>query len=117
MTDKEKHMSVAIDKQKYINALRKCAGEHDKDKTFTGHIIISDLCRDTANFLEENEVIPKADPNTQDKKCICVREGFEHGDTLYEFFENTWDGRLEFNYVRDIKYCPVCGKLLPYKRY
>ena len=41
------------DYQKYINALRKCAKEHDNDTTYTGHIIVSDLCRDTANLLEE----------------------------------------------------------------
>ena len=43
------------DYQKYINALRKCAKEHENDKTFTGHIIVSDLCRDTATLLEELE--------------------------------------------------------------
>ena len=42
-----------IDYQKYINALRKCAKEHENDRTFTGHIIVADLCRDTANLLEE----------------------------------------------------------------
>ena len=40
------------DYQKYINALRKCAKEHDNDRTSMGHIIVSDLCRDTANLLE-----------------------------------------------------------------
>jgi len=44
-----------IDYQKYIDALRKCAKEHDNDRTSTGHIIVSDLCRDTANLLEELE--------------------------------------------------------------
>jgi len=41
--------------EKYINALRKCAKEHENDRTFTGHIIVSDLCKDTANLLEELE--------------------------------------------------------------
>ena len=41
------------DYQKYINALRQCAKEHENDRTFTGHIIVSNLCRDTANLLEE----------------------------------------------------------------
>lgn len=41
------------DYQKYINALRKCANEHENDSTFTGNIIVSDLCKDTANLLEE----------------------------------------------------------------
>ena len=43
------------DYKKYINALRKCAEEHINDKTPTGHIIVSDLCGDTANLLEELE--------------------------------------------------------------
>lgn len=43
------------DYQKYINALRKCAKEHENDRTFTGHIIVSDLCKDTANLLEALE--------------------------------------------------------------
>lgn len=41
------------DYQKYINALRKCAKEHENDITSFGHIIVSDLCRDTAKLLEE----------------------------------------------------------------
>lgn len=49
------------DYQKYINALRKCAKEHENDNTFTGHIIVSDLCRDTANLLEALEQEPDID--------------------------------------------------------
>ena len=49
------------DYQKFINALRKCANEHEKDRTFTGHIIVSDLCRDTANLLESLEQEPILD--------------------------------------------------------
>ena len=46
------------DYQKYINALRKCAREHENDKTSTGYIRVSDLCKDTANLLEELEQEP-----------------------------------------------------------
>ena len=46
------------DYQRYINALRKCAKEHENDRTSTGHIIVSDLCRDTANLLEALEQEP-----------------------------------------------------------
>ena len=49
------------DYQKYINALRKCAKEHENDRTSTGHIIVSDLCRDTANLLEALEQEPCED--------------------------------------------------------
>ena len=47
------------DYKKYIYALRKCAKEHENDRTFTGNIIVSDLCRDTANLLETLEQEPK----------------------------------------------------------
>ena len=43
------------DYKKYINALRKCAKEHENDRTSTGHVIVSDLCQDTANLLESLE--------------------------------------------------------------
>ena len=44
-----------VDYQAYINALRKCAKEHENDRTPTGHMRVSDLCQDTANLLEEVE--------------------------------------------------------------
>ena len=43
------------DYRKYINALRKCAKEHEKDFTGTGCIRVSDLCNDTADLLESLE--------------------------------------------------------------
>ena len=47
------------DYQKYINALRKCAKEHENDTTYTGNIVVSALCKDTANLLETLEQEPK----------------------------------------------------------
>lgn len=55
------------DYQKYINALRKCANEHENDRTFTGHIIVSDLCRDTATLLEE---LSSSEIPTSSNDCI-----------------------------------------------
>jgi len=46
------------DYKKYINALRKCAKEHENDITSFAHIRVSDLCRDTANLLETLEQEP-----------------------------------------------------------
>ena len=45
----------------YINALRQCAKEHENDITPFAHIRVSDLCRDTANLLEELEQEPVLD--------------------------------------------------------
>lgn len=39
---------------------------------------------------------------------IC--ENLEAGDTLYA--SSDWDGGLGFDYIRDIQYCPVCGRKL-----
>ena len=46
--------------------------------------------------------------------CSCPGGRYhdlEQGDTLYRY--NSWDGGIEFNHIRNIKYCPLCGKLLP----
>ena len=37
-------------------------------------------------------------------------QNHEQGDTLYE--PSDWDGGIGFDYIRDIKYCPLCGKKL-----
>lgn len=34
----------------------------------------------------------------------------EQGDTLYE--SSDWDGGIGFDYIRNIKYCPLCGRML-----
>ena len=39
---------------------------------------------------------------------IC--ENLEAGDTLYA--SSDWDGGLGLDYIRDIQYCPVCGRKL-----
>jgi len=38
--------------------------------------------------------------------CRC----HEEGDTLYE--SSDWDGGIGFDYIRDIKFCPLCGRKL-----
>lgn len=45
------------------------------------------------------------------KQCACEYHELYQGDTLYR--ETSWDGGIGFDYIRDIKYCPVCGKELP----
>lgn len=37
-------------------------------------------------------------------------QNHEQGDTLYE--PSDWDGGIGFDYIRDIKYCPLCGAML-----
>lgn len=44
-----------MDYQKYINALRQCAKEHEYDRTPTGDIVVTYLCIDVADLLEALE--------------------------------------------------------------
>ena len=96
------------DYQKYINALRKCATEHENDRTFTGHIIVSDLCRDTANLLEELEQEPKKsywiehDTYYDCSLCGCVAPCTEMADNFLWKLSN---------------YCPDCGAKMENQMY
>ena len=44
-----------------------------------------------------------------EEDCPFCKE-HEQGETLY--IPEHWDGGLGFKYLRDIKYCPICGKAL-----
>ena len=54
--------------------------------------------------LEDEQVFSEED-------IVCVHHGLYQGDTLYQ--ETSWDGGIGFDYIRNIKYCPICGKELP----
>ena len=41
--------------------------------------------------------------------CNFCRQ-HECGDTLYE--SSDWDGGIGFDYIRDIRFCPICGRKL-----
>ena len=86
------------DYQRYINTLRKCAKEHDNDTTYTGHIIVSGLCRDTATLLEALEQEPKTGHwiNGDDKCPCCGKSKFEGLDA------DIWADWQP-------KHCPNCG--------
>ena len=43
------------------------------------------------------------------KECILCQE-LEPGDTLYKVSD--WDGGIGYEYIRNIKYCPICGAKL-----
>ena len=45
------------------------------------------------------------------KECACNFHYLEQGDTLYVM--SSWDGGIGFDYIHDIKFCPVCGNKLP----
>jgi hypothetical protein len=52
--------------------------------------------------------VPSAQPEQKEPCSAC--KNLEIGDTLYA--SSDWDGGVGFDYIRDIKYCPVCGRKL-----
>ena len=88
------------DYQKYINALRKCAKEHENDRTSFGHIIVADLCRDTANLLETLE----QEPNTG---YWIYSKDINTGEIRWS--ECSVCGNGEIGCAKRMKYCPNCG--------
>jgi len=69
------------DYRKYINALRKCAKEHENDNTLTGHIVVSDLCHDTANLLESLEQESMCNPASEKLLNMSVDDMLEKLET------------------------------------
>ncbi len=66
-------------------------------------------------YAEWLKQLPSAQPNVPDndvddiKPCeVC--DYLEDGDTLYK--SSDWDGGIGFDYIRDIRYCPNCGRRL-----
>lgn len=49
-------------------------------------------------------------PTKKEEEPCYVCENLEEGDTLYK--SSDWDGGIGFDYIREIKYCPVCGRRL-----
>lgn len=43
--------------------------------------------------------------------CSGRYSEIERGDTLYKMSD--WDGGIGFDYVRPIRFCPLCGRELP----
>lgn len=50
-------------------------------------------------------------PKLMEEECVCKDRGLEKGDTLY--ISSDWDGGIGFDYIHNIKFCPVCGRELP----
>lgn len=69
------------DYKKYINALRECAKEHEGDRTSTGQIVVSNLCRDTAELLEGLEQQPCEDAISR-ADAVRVASGYCHPSNI-----------------------------------
>lgn len=75
------------DYRKYILALRKCAIEHNNDETSFAHIVVSDLCRDTANLLEALEQEPYEQVKWERKLDKIRAEILDEAEYAYANFD------------------------------
>lgn len=75
-----------------------CGDEQDIDKYFN-RILVA--------FREP--IIAHGINPVNSQPCRFCSEHCE-GDTLYE--SSDWDGGIGFDYIRDVKYCPICGRKL-----
>ena len=79
-----------------INALRKCAKEHENDVVCTGQIVTSSLCRDVADYLEADrwhypsrgEYPSKNKQLEEDGKVLCL---FNNGSRDVAWYIKTKD--------------------------
>ena len=63
-------------------------------------------CADIKRFRSLPTIDVESDKHHYCEFCA----NHESGDTLYDMSD--WDGGIGFDYIRDIHYCPVCGKKL-----
>lgn len=79
--------------------------------------IVMDYCEHdeyaemSASFLKILDIFKSGTrPISQQKNYCSFCANHCKDDTLYE--SSSWDGGIGFDYIRDIKYCPICGRTL-----
>lgn len=68
-----------------------------------------DMISDWVKTLVHEELKQQL-PKRGDGCDICRNGNLEEGDTLYK--SSDWDGGIGFDYIRDIRFCPICGREL-----
>ena len=94
------------DYKKYINALRKCAKEHENDRTLTGQIIVSDLCEAIADLLEKlssseepnKSEIPTGSNTKDDLGVDCISR-----QELLKIYEDRFTELQKLKHLKDNK--------------
>lgn len=80
--------------------------------------VVANAIADGTNWCDALKNVRSTDScwgrrNTQQNEALksCdFCENHEDGDTLYESAD--WDGGIGYDFIRDIKYCPLCGRKL-----
>lgn len=98
-----------IDYKKFICALRQCASEHASDPVFTGEIITSDLCKETADLLE---LLEKESALRESKSIVSksVDHPDYYSDGKIEVIDFIEDKNLGFCLGNAVKYISRAGK-------
>lgn len=96
------------DFRKYINALRKCANEHEKDFVPTFNIRTTDLCNDTANLLEE---IEKHKGHWMHHIEYCKKNNLVPSGLGSYYWCSECECGIESDHFHRVEYnyCPKCG--------
>lgn len=99
---KDTNVGDTISRQAAIDALSYCQtylfDSRDDDKKIS--------LEDAEYAIEQ---LPSAQPEQSTEPCEFCRN-HEKGNTLYE--SSTWDGGIGFDYIDNIKFCPICGREL-----
>lgn len=72
--------------------------------------VADEECADIKHFRSLTTIDLGTDKSHDCEFCA----NHEDGDTLYE--TSDWDGGIGFDYIRNIHYCPICGKKLKKER-
>lgn len=106
-------MSVLI---KHMAMPKGCIYANGKDNTEYCPL----LNHNDVPFCQYVEDEPEAAIGIDERPVYCPLEeqpepcelcsNLEKGDTLYQ--SSDWDGGIGFDYIRDIQYCPKCGRRL-----
>ena len=101
-------MSDLISRKDAISALKTL----EESAPTAQHVSAIFDCEDTIRALSPAESAHKAPISFEEQlslDCNFCRQ-HECGDTLYESVY--WDGGVSFDYIRDIRFCPICGREL-----
>ena len=106
-TYKEKLNEIASALSEKFAYMNTCLNERD---IILGYLGVKRPCEthcntDCTNTKCESHPLSSAQPEPCD---LC--SNLEKGDTLYQ--SSDWDGGIGFDYIRDIQFCPKCGRRL-----
>ena len=89
-----------------------------EDPTAHEAVIKCDNCGFETGYSSESDFCPKCGSAMvkEEPKCVCEEFNLHRGDTMYCNLEMS-STEANFKTIKDINYCPKCGKALPGVKY